>query len=46
MISKADLLVILVGYVLGLVAGFLYGIKSGKTRFWKMPSASWRVRKQ
>ena len=44
MIAKSDLVVIVVGYVLGLIAGFLYGLKTGKEKFWKAPSASWRVR--
>ncbi len=45
MIEKKDLIVIAIGYFLGVAAGFLYGLRSGKTRFWRMPGASWRVRK-
>ena len=45
MIPRSDLLVIILGYVCGVVAGFFYGLKSGKERFWRMPSASWKVRK-
>ncbi len=45
MISKTDLVVIAVGYVMGLALGYWYGMKSGTQRFWRMPSASWKVRK-
>ncbi|MBR9689312.1 MAG: hypothetical protein GOV01_00210 [Candidatus Altiarchaeota archaeon] len=45
MISRTDLLVILVGYAIGLGIGFWYGMRSGKQKFWRMPGSSWKVRK-
>ena len=45
MISGTDLVVIALGYAAGLAVGFVRGLKSGKERFWKMPSASWKVKK-
>lgn len=45
MIVRNDLIVIVVGYALGLAIGFIRGVKAGKDKFWKMPSASWRARK-
>jgi len=45
MIEIKDIIAIGLGYIAGFVAGFLYGLRSGKERFWRMPSASWRVRK-
>jgi hypothetical protein len=45
MISTTDLIVIAVGYLLGLGVGFWYGMRSGKDKFWRMPSSSWKVRK-
>jgi len=45
MIEVKDLVAIFLGYLLGFVAGFFYGLRSGKERFWRMPSASWRVRR-
>ncbi len=45
MIYLQDLAVIALGYFIGLFIGFIAGCKRAKKRFWKMPSASWRVRK-
>ncbi|MBR9681083.1 MAG: hypothetical protein GOU98_04670 [Candidatus Altiarchaeota archaeon] len=45
MINTTDLLVIGAGYVIGLVIGTVYGIRSGKQKFWRMPGNSWKVRK-
>lgn len=45
MITKTDLMVIVAGYVVGLAVGFWYGLQSGKKKFWRMPSSSWKVRK-
>ena len=45
MIEVKDLVAIFLGYLLGFVVGFFYGLRSGKERFWRMPSASWRVRR-
>ena len=45
MISQTDLIIIAVGYISGLALGFWYGTKAGSQKFWKMPGASWKVRK-
>jgi len=45
MINTTDLMVIGMGYVIGLAIGLYYGIRSGKTKFWRMPGNSWKVRK-
>ncbi len=45
MITKWDIAVIAAGYVVGLVAGFVRGLNTGKDRFWRMPGSSWRVRR-
>ena len=45
MISKTDILVIALGYAAGIAVGLARGLKSGKERFWKMPGASWKVKK-
>jgi|GEM_PF-2773387 len=46
MIDFIDLVIIAVGFIAGLVVGYLRGMKEGKDRFWRMPSASWKARKQ
>ncbi len=45
MINLIDMLVIAVGFVAGVLFGYFRGVKEGKDRFWKMPSASWKARK-
>lgn len=45
MISGTDMLIIALGYAAGLAVGVVRGLKLGKERFWKMPGASWKVRK-
>ncbi|MBR9681667.1 MAG: hypothetical protein GOV00_02605 [Candidatus Altiarchaeota archaeon] len=44
MINLVDIAVVAVGFIAGLTFGYLRGIKEGKDRFWKMPSASWKAR--
>ena len=46
MIEVKDMVAIALGYALGFVAGFFYGLRSGRVKFWKMPSASWKVRRK
>ena len=45
MINLVDIIVIAVGFIAGLVFGYMRGVREGKDRFWKMPSASWQARK-
>lgn len=45
MISRTDLIIIAIGYITGLAVGYWYGMKAGAQKFWKMPGASWKVRK-
>ena len=45
MINIVDMIVIAGGFVAGIVFGYLRGVKEGKDRFWKMPSASWKARR-
>ena len=45
MINLIDMLVIAVGFVAGVLFGYFRGVKEGKDRFWKMPSASWKARR-
>ena len=46
MINLIDLAVVLAGFIIGLIFGYTRGVKEGKDKFWKMPSASWKARKQ